>query len=594
VLTSGDVSVSLTVGPGLIRPADELTTIDAETLPSALSGAVAIDLAGGPAVTWNAVSDVSWLTVTPSGRTGSTLIYSIDPVWLSTADNFAEHVATITVSVPATVITPIQFPVRVQRRLAEVTGVGARVQAAGQPTTVVVKGRGFGAIANPDARFSVTNASPVSVQRVSDTKLLVSFDSLDPGEHLVRLSNALDFSTATRSVVAVTPTPYAYSSVASGGRVTSLAVDPETDTLYGVHFGIGAALDQGTLVRFRPSGGNWLVDSPSIAAVDNVGVLLDGSVIVSTRPGTLVILDRDTLNATFSIDLLCTGVPIRRGSIPVTLDGRVWLSQQQSSSCSGAGLPEFNRLGWFDPSTQAFQLFDQPPEQWFVQLFRFGPSFIMSRNGERLIMDQDSNQSFPPWIYLDASESVLRPVPPPSNLDEFAFETASASDDGSRILLDARFVKNDQFETIGAVSIPPHTLPFADTALPAAAVLSPDGSRAYVLTYPSSFHAQPTTPALPLPRVWVLDTSGDAGAGVTALGYFEIADYPTCLRGADVGCDYRARAAISLDGRTLFLVGDERFVVTPIPPEGTLTDAANARSGSSPQLKTRPWPLPKH
>lgn len=88
-------------------------------------------------------------------------------------------------------------------------------------------------------------------------------------------------------------------------------------------------------------------------------------------------------------------------------------------------------------------------------------------------------------------------------------------------------------------------------------------------------------------------TRGDVGGGVTALGYFEIADAPTCLRGVDVGCDYRARAAISVDGNTLFLVGDERFVVTPIPPEGTL-NAASARSSSGQQMKTQPWRLPKH
>jgi hypothetical protein len=431
------------------------------------------------------------------------------------------------------------------------------------------------------------------VQRVSDTKLLVSFNSLSAGTHTVGVNNALGFNTATRNAIAVTPTPYAYSATPSGGRVTQLAVDYESDTLYGVRLGFAATLDQGTLVRFRPSGGNWAVDSAAIAAVDNVGVLSDGNVIVSTRPGTLRILDRDTLNPTFSLDLGCTGVPDSRGGMPVTVDGRVWLGQQQSSACDASHFPQFMRLGTFDPSTQEFQLFDQAPQSWFVQLFTTGPSFILSRNGERLIIDQESNQNFPAWIYLDATESVLRPVPVLDNLDDYRFESASASDDGSRILIDARFVKNGLGETIGAVSIPPYTLPFTDPALPAAAVLSTDGSRAYVLTYPSSFLAQPTTPASPLPRVWVLDTSGDVGDGVTSLGYFEIADYSSCLRGVDVGCDYRARAAISLDGNTLFFVGDERLVVTPIPPEGTLNDAL-VGPNSNRQMKPQAWHVSTH
>jgi hypothetical protein len=39
---------------------------------------------------------------------------------------------------------------------------------------------------------------------------------------------------------------------------------------------------EGSLARFRPNGANWMVDSPPIAAVDNVGVLLNGNVIVNT------------------------------------------------------------------------------------------------------------------------------------------------------------------------------------------------------------------------------------------------------------------------------------------------------------------------
>ena len=97
------VFFSLTVGPGLVRPADVERTIDSETLSSALSGDVDIEVAGGPAVSWSAVSDVPWLTVTPSGVTGSALSYSIDPAFLSTAENFAEHVASVTVTAPGTV-----------------------------------------------------------------------------------------------------------------------------------------------------------------------------------------------------------------------------------------------------------------------------------------------------------------------------------------------------------------------------------------------------------------------------------------------------------------------------------------------------------
>ena len=92
-------------------------------------------------------------------------------------------------------------------------------------------GRGFAAITNPAARFAATGATPTSVQRVGDTKLVASFDSLSAGSHVVSVSNALHAATSTGSVLAVTPTPYAYDTVATGGSILHLAMDRETGTL---------------------------------------------------------------------------------------------------------------------------------------------------------------------------------------------------------------------------------------------------------------------------------------------------------------------------------------------------------------------------
>jgi hypothetical protein len=90
-----------------------------------------------------------------------------------------------------------------------------------------------------------------------------------------------------------------------------------------------------------------------------------------------------------------------------------------------------------------------------------------------------------------------------------------------------------------------------------------------------------------------VDTSADVGdAPLPVLGYFEIADYPSCITG--VPCDFRARAEISLDASTLFFAGDERMVITPIPPEGTLNDALiGSGSKQQQQMKPVPWRLPK-
>jgi hypothetical protein len=583
--SSEQVPVTMTVGNGLITPPDVLHGVDSETTTSALSGTVDIDLVAGAPVNWVANSDVTWLTVTPGGVTGSTLTYSIDPVWLGTAANFADNVALVFITAPGTVVTPISFPVRVQRRLAEVSAVGARIQPAGAKTTLVVKGRGFAAITNPAARFAATGATPTSVQRVGDTKLVVSFDSLSVGSHVVSVGNALGTATSTASVIAVAPTPYAYDTVATGGSILHLAIDHETGTLYGVRG--GATPEQGTLVIFRSGGGGWTAEAPPIpiAGVDNVGVMLDGDVIVTTLPGSVRLFDRNTFSARHVLDLGCTGSHFRSQNLPVTLDGRAWLSQARiNPGCAGS--PLWGEFGWYDKSLGTFELFD--PTVSSPGRFANGPSFIMSRNGERLIMHLESNQTSPPMVYLDTTERVLHTTPQ----DQGAwFQFASTSDDASRVLFDHDRLLNHQFETVGRVSIPPYSLPFTDQALPAASVLSPDGSRAYVLTFPSSFLGQPTTPASPLPRVWVLDTSEDVGdSPLPVLGYFELADYPSCLQG--VPCDFRSRAEITLDAGTLFFAGDERLVVAPIPPEGTLNDPLFGPD-SRQQMKPVPWRLPK-
>jgi len=201
-----EIPVSLTVGPGFVRPADVVRVIDAETGAAALTGEVPINIVGGPAVTWNAVSsEPGRVSVTTSGTTGSPLTYTINESWLRTqAVNFQEYVTTISITGPAP-LTAMSFDVVVRPEFAEVSGAGARVQIADQPTQLIVAGRGFMALADPAARVSVTGAAPTSVQVVNDRKMLLDFDALSLGTHRISVGNALNKTTSAGSAVAVTP-----------------------------------------------------------------------------------------------------------------------------------------------------------------------------------------------------------------------------------------------------------------------------------------------------------------------------------------------------------------------------------------------------
>jgi hypothetical protein len=565
------IPIALTVGPGFVQPADVFKVIESTTTSSELTGVIPITAQGAPTVTWHATSsDPAKITVTASGQTGANLTYAIDETWLRTqAVNYQEYVATIDVTGPAP-LTPVSFRIFASPRFAEVTGVGARVQLANQPTQLVISGRGFSTV-DPTARLVFAGATPTSVQLVSDRQLLASFSSLSLGAHAVSISNELGKSFTPQGVVAVTPAVHTYATAPTGASIDALIVDHERGVLYGVHRQ-DVNPGSGQLFRFVPGTAAWTVDSQPVGGLQSAGVLNDGDVVVTTEPGTLRILDRQTWAEKFSLDLSCTDVgPRSEGGLPVTLDGRVWLGRNSLGiACQGS--PKNLDLGSFDPVTRTFAAFPIPGDPLLATYFPGGPDFAMARNGERLAIQHDINDLFSiaPFAYLGASASILRPTPLYPTTRRW-YANASSSDDGTRWLLDVHRVLDENFLTIGRLDIADYAP--SNPAYQVGGIISPDGTRAYVLTYRTS-DTSSGAQAVP-PRVYVFPTSANPPGDnpVATLGYFELDDYPGCT-GPAPACDRTPATAISLDGRTLFFAGSELFIVQPIPPEGTLIEFA--------------------
>jgi hypothetical protein len=538
----------------------------------------------GPQATWTASSDSPWLTVSASGQTGSSLTWQIDPSYIRSATNWVDTTATVTVSAPAP-LTPISFPVTASMRLPEVSAVGARLQPAGPATTLVVKGRGFGAIASLASRVSVSGATPSSIQRTSDHRILLSLSGLSAGSHTVAVGNAMGIATGTSDVLAITPTAHAYAAVPTGMTLQALVMDHEHETLYAVHpNGIDASdasLSDGRLMRIRSGAGDtWSVDTPSIIGVDNVGVLLDGDVVVKTSPGTVRVLNRGDLTEKFSLDLTCTGLGRWSfGGIPVTLDGEVWITVAPINVPGCNASPRFGRPGLFNPVTRTFDATVFQNDPTLYGYWADGPDYLMPRDGDRVVLDLSA--------YFDVSDAA----PGPLNASVGSTLLESSSDDGHRMLVNvAQVVVDDQFKTVGQIVIPHYSAP-DDSATPLSAVVSPDGTRAYVLTARSSDLGQPSTTSLP--RVFVLDISTDVGnTPVPVLGYFELADYPMCTNDP-VNCRFYIPAAISMDGATLYFAGGDFFVVAPIPSDANLKAASSqARATAKREIRTVPWVAP--
>lgn len=553
VLPRESVNIALTVGAGLVRPADVLHIIDSEDTAAELTGNLRVNIAGGPPVTWNAVSSAPWLAVTPSGQTGTDLTYAVDAQWArSTAINFQDYPADITLSVPGSPITPAHFTVVVSPRFATVGGVGARLQLAGQGTRLVVTGKGFAALADPAARISIPNAAITAVERSSDQKLLVDVQALSVGTYSVLVGNALGATPTSESFRVITPVPAAYATAPTGHYLSTLFADDERGVLYGILI-VGPTR---TLYRFRPSGAAWTSDIVLPGAdVTNAGLLSDGSLIATTSPGTIHILDGATLTETSQLTVPGgIGMPLWSDSgIPVGADGKAWLNL--TPVCGST----FAKLGYYDPSDAGVHDVAVPGGSFCP--FINGLDFSMARNGERLLISP--LPSVNSLLYMDTSDRTVHQSSAPN---VSWINSARSNDDGTRIVLDMVRVIDEQQSLVGKLVPPDYGSP-GDYATSIAAAISPDGTRAYVLTYGYFDHAQAVQRN---PRVHVFDTTAAVGdAALPVLGYFEIADYPSCYN-APLGCDITPPTAISMDGKTLYFGGSDRLVVTPIPQEVNL------------------------
>jgi len=158
---------------------------------------------------------------------------------------------------------------------------------------------------------------------------------------------------------------------------------------------------------------------------------------------------------------------------------------------------------------------------------------------------------------------------------------ASINLDGSRLIGTQFDVRNLAYQNIGNVEVAHQNF------ISVASTVNSAGTRAYVLAYEQGDLSR-TTPLF-LPRVYVfnLTTAQAAGVRMPMLGYFTIADYPTCRNAQQ--CSIRPRAVLAADGNTLFFAGDARLVVTPIPAENALVSSAGAPVLSKSQAVMKPW-----
>ncbi len=555
------VPVALSVGPGLVRPADVPVRLFAETAPTALEGRAAVQVAQGPDVAWTASSSQPWLRLTTaSGTTGSSSVaWVVDSTGLAALANFEDHVATITLRAASAVYTPVSFDVRVEKRLPEVRVLGPATVVSGRPTTLTVRGRGFLAVADPAARFTAGGLAVSGLTRVSDTELQLQLNPTAAGSAGLRVDNALGLPPATATLTVVPPRRYAYANVASGGAKRALVVDAARQAVYAVN------VEGESLVRYRYDGSRWVADSAGVPSILDAGLSPDGEhLIVTATPGRIRLLEAATLTTVFTLDVpggLARDLTYVGYGVSTTNDGMSWLP---------TGSTGFNELIRFDHATRT--LLPRPLQPELLTTFYGGPWSMVSRDGGTLAVVQSGSVTpSPPALVWRSRDPLLRTT----GADLSFFYEASWADDGSRVLIDGLEVRDGNFGLVGRTRLDGLS---GGPWVSMLGVLSPDGRRAYVLGYTDAS----LSGGGGLPRVFVFDSS-TASATSTALpllGHIDLAHFPGCRSFGTSDCPtVRPRMAISPDGQTLFFAGNERFIVLPVPDAlGSSGAAAAARA----------------
>lgn len=571
------IPVAFTVGASMIKPADLSLAASQNTTASSLQGAVAINLLDGTPITWSATSGAAWLKLTrTSGQTGTSIQYAVDIGQLAQVPNYSDIKTTVTVTPSLSHVTPVSFDVTLHKQLAEAQFVGPYLIMAGKPQTVRLRGRGFDGIpASLSAYVDADGLQPTSIKRTNDTQIVLQLPALTAGSYKLSVKNDLNLPADTVNLRVVAPTAFTYGAYPTSGHPYWMVYDAWRKSAFFLN------KEAERVQRYQFDGQTWTGTSVSMAAVSNLGMSPDGdSLITITSKGKVSLLSPNTLDTLFQLDAPYgsgeTFTYFRLG-IPSTNDGRSWMTL-------GSG---WNNLAYFDHRSKTIQILNPAISTSFYS----GPWMISSRDGERMIVVQSAAISpQPPMLYMDATDGVLHENP--TNLT-FAFGL-SLSDTGDRLALDGYEVRDAAFGVIGRLATP------ESNYSPMGSLVSPDGNRTYVLAYPyeSTYQADPVKK----PRIYVFDSSVAPvnSLYLPVLGYFDLQHYPSChVSISDDGCS--VRMAPAPDGNTLFIVGNQNFIVAPIPaltPVATAASSSNRMTAQS--LATKPaepvsrpqrWPL---
>lgn len=542
------ILVQMAVNSGLSVPAGTELTVNSSSTAQDLQGDIPVALAPGvSAATWYATSDAPWLVLDmASGPFGTNPTWRIDPALFAQRANNQRHLANVRITTDST-LQPRTFAVDANKALAEIKGTDTVALIEGEGGEVMLYGANFRSL--PASTDSVTvngaGVAAASLSVISDSVMRISMPALQAGGYTVVLNSASGMPTRSGTLTVTGRATYGYQAIDTQGVKNMVVWDPVSQSAFVVNGSLNSVM------RFAPAGGQFqLVATRSFPLIDAIGMNRDHTALgLMTGSGTFYRLrPQDLVPTTYSgIGQNLSGEG-RTQSVPLSIMGNSNLMHPT--------------LGWFD--VEAGSLSPMAYADTGTNTFGLATWGAVSGNGRFMI--RPANGMFSPsapMYHMDLADGLFKAY---GTGNTPFFYRYTVNHNGSMWGFNNQ-VFDFQQNLLGNVALP-------DGWVGNEMVFSRNGSRLYYYAQNAGISAGT--------RVYVFDTSQPMTTSVNypVLGHIDLADMPNCPydpSGNAQDCyTFNTRMAIADDGQTLFLAGDRKFLVVPIP--SSLQSVAMAQS----------------
>lgn len=490
-------------------PASLEFNITSASPASALQQVVSVTSTGGATLNWTARTTQPWLNVSPtSGTIGDSVTVSLRPARLEELAP-GDYSGFVSFDFTGAHISTAQLPVQFTYRLPKVSLAMPYVAIAGSTEPVILRGEGFDHLTTERILFGATAATAIT--RISDTELRVTPPALPAGRYTVAVEKQSNVTRTLADLVVVDPVAYTYAAQASAGEKSRIIYDAERRSVYVCN------RTSGRVERYAFNAGAWTRSTSEVmGGLRTMALAPDGSEITAVSGGILS-LDPSSLTATFR-----PGSPFFTGVLAEQME---YGNHGWATITGSAGTGVSNGAAAYDFRSH------------HVLSASYGRPYFSGRiasalDGSRKIFAHQGAPTPQPVSYEDISAGVYVTTDVMRDV-----ESVVADRTGDRVVLvgtGATEVFDRDFSLLG--NLPVTTL---------AVALTPNGERAY--TYDSGG------------SVRAFDLTASLGSSSSLYPEIGTATAPADAPGTGIVM------TLSLDSNTLFIAGNQRVLVMPVP-----------------------------